>query len=156
MNWVPIDEIVDPLERAHKLFLPSSPIREASRLYGRAKQLQQVERELLSPGRSVFIFGDRGVGKTSLAQTAAYITNSTEEDPVLVSCYNASFSQLVTKIVRDLMRLPYYRQHKRNKVAELKLGGAAGHILYRIETQPNESVTIEPLYEVDPKIRTSS
>src|SRR5690606_20895881 len=104
MNWLPIDDITDPLERAHRIFVPSSPIREAGRLFGRHEQLQRVRRELLSPGRCVFIFGDRGVGKTSLAQTAAYLVNRTEEEPVLVNCYNASFSQVMTKVVRDLMK----------------------------------------------------
>jgi hypothetical protein len=69
---LPLPEIKDLYERARATFIPSSPVREAGRLYGRDEQLEEVQRALLSPGQSVFIFGDRGVGKTSLAQTAAY------------------------------------------------------------------------------------
>ena len=36
---------------------------------GRERLLTQIRRALLSPGRHVFIYGERGVGKTSLART---------------------------------------------------------------------------------------
>jgi Cdc6-like AAA superfamily ATPase len=48
---------------------PSEPISSVQLLKGRTKTLQQIRQALLSPGRNIFIFGDRGVGKTSLAQT---------------------------------------------------------------------------------------
>jgi uncharacterized protein len=144
-----LDDISDPYIKARLLFLPSTPIREPSRLYGRAEQLERIRRELRSPGRSVFIFGDRGVGKTSLAQTAAFSEDNTEKDPELVRCYQADFSQLITKVARHFMGMPHYAKEVRKKVLELKIGGAAGHILHRVETQPNELVRIEPLYAVD-------
>src|SRR5690349_21737323 len=51
---------------------PSSPIESFEHLYGREKQLEQIKQAMFSPGRHVFIYGDRGVGKTSLARTAAF------------------------------------------------------------------------------------
>lgn len=149
MTWEPIHDMEDRIQQANTVFVPSSPIREAARLHGRQTQLQQVQRELMSPGRSVFIFGDRGVGKTSLAQTAALLVNRTESDPVFVRCYEASFSEIITKIVRDLMGSPHLDKRKRKKVTEVKLGGAVAHILHRIETEPTEHVRVEPLYAVD-------
>lgn len=149
MNTEALEDISDPFQKAARLFVPSSPIREATRLFGRAEQLKRVERELLSPGRCVFIFGDRGVGKTSLAQTAAYLVNRASEEPIFVSCYGATFSKVIVKIARDLMRLPYYQDHRRKDVKELKLGGAACHILARIETEPTLQPTVEPFCAVD-------
>lgn len=145
----PFDEISDPFLKARRLFLPSTPMREASRLYGRHEPIERVRRELLSPGRSVFVFGDGGVGKTSLAQSVAFAEDTTGHDPALVRCYQADFSQLITKVARHLMGMRYYQDNVRKRVLELKLGGTAGHIPHRVETQPNDLVKIDPLYAVD-------
>jgi|ERR1017187_2153403 replication-associated recombination protein RarA len=56
----------------HANLSPTSPIQSQEHLFGRSKQLQLIEQALCAPGRSIFIYGDRGVGKTSLAQTVAY------------------------------------------------------------------------------------
>src|SRR4051794_10617154 len=42
-------------------------------LRGRQAKLTQIDRAFNSPGKHVFIYGDRGVGKTSLALTAAVL-----------------------------------------------------------------------------------
>jgi hypothetical protein len=52
---------------------PSDFIRTPERLFGRDKHLRTIERALNSAERQIFIYGDRGVGKTSLALTAAYL-----------------------------------------------------------------------------------
>ena len=49
----------------------ATPIRSIQHLKGRQQQLQEIERALYAPGRHIFIYGDRGVGKSSLAATAA-------------------------------------------------------------------------------------
>lgn len=64
---------------------PSDFIKTKDRLFGREKSLQLIDRALSSPGRQVFIHGDRGVGKTSVALTAAYI-RSRHEPPIHVNC----------------------------------------------------------------------
>lgn len=149
MEPTTLSEIEDPWVRVRHVFLPSTPIREEARLVGRSEQVERVRRELRSPGRSVFIFGERGVGKTSLAQTVAFTEDDTDNDPAIVSCYQADFSQLITRVVRHLMALPYYQSTLKKKVLELKLGGAVGHILHRVETQPTEMVRVEPIYAVE-------
>ena len=61
------------------------PIRSIQHLKGREQQLQEIERALYAVGRHIFIFGDRGVGKSSLAATAAYQYQSVEAEPIFVS-----------------------------------------------------------------------
>lgn len=73
-------------DAANAVFHPSQPIRSPEMLFGRHTQLQRTMTSLETPGRSVFIYGERGVGKTSLAQTAAYMVNSSETEPVFLSC----------------------------------------------------------------------
>ncbi len=74
------------IEKVNECLLPSSPIKNVELLRGRSSQLSQIKRALTSPGRNAFIYGDRGVGKTSVAQTASLIHQSSDNDPVLLSC----------------------------------------------------------------------
>lgn len=65
---------------------PSNAIDSFEHLVGRGKQLERIEEAVASPGKHVFIYGDRGAGKTSLAQTIAYAHNPSASTPVLVAC----------------------------------------------------------------------
>jgi len=65
---------------------PTAPIQSQEHLFGRKKQLEQVREALCSEGRSIFIYGDRGVGKTSLAQTIAFEHQSSAHEPILLAC----------------------------------------------------------------------
>ena len=48
----------------------SRPIDDEAHLKGREEQLKTVMQAVFSPGRHVFNYWDRGVGKTTLAKTA--------------------------------------------------------------------------------------
>lgn len=94
------DEFVEIL---HKHVSPTSPIQSQEHLFGRERQLQLVEQALFAPGRSVFIYGDRGVGKTSLAQTIAYSHQSATYDPILLACDpQTTFAGLMANAIRHL------------------------------------------------------
>lgn len=69
---------------------PTTPIRTPDSLKGRQKILEEIRRSFVQPGRHVFIHGDRGVGKTSLAQTAALQHQSADGSPIFIGCDNAS------------------------------------------------------------------
>src|SRR5438046_2614425 len=70
--------------RSH--FTPAKPISSEEFLWGRETKLRQIDRAFNSEGKHIFIHGDRGVGKTSLARTAAYIHGSAEGDPLILEC----------------------------------------------------------------------
>jgi hypothetical protein len=65
---------------------PSEEIRTPERLFGREKNLRSIERALNSPGRQIFVCGERGVGKTSLAVTAAYMHSASKHKPIYIPC----------------------------------------------------------------------
>lgn len=50
---------------------PAQPIDVPELLQGREPILRDIRRTLHSPGMHVFIHGERGIGKTSIALTAA-------------------------------------------------------------------------------------
>jgi len=82
---------------------PTAPIQSEEHLFGRSKQLQLIEQALASPGRSIFIYGDRGVGKTSLAQTVAHAQQSAAHEPILLACTpQTEFVRLMTTVLAQL------------------------------------------------------
>lgn len=76
----------DGFSKKRQEFFHLRPIDQQQHLKGREKQIAQIHRNLDSLGRQVFIFGDRGVGKTSLARTAAFAAPGYKLDPVYVAC----------------------------------------------------------------------
>lgn len=82
---------------------PSSPIESFEHLFDRAKQLDRIEEALSAPGRHVFIYGDRGAGKTSLARSAAFKHHPADGDPPYTACGQmTSFSAIVRDIASQL------------------------------------------------------
>ncbi len=70
-------------------------------MLGREGNLREIRRHLATKGRHVFIFGDRGVGKTSLAQTAAISFHPSESEPILVAgAEGETFETIVSTIAR--------------------------------------------------------
>jgi hypothetical protein len=57
--------------KVRDVFTPYRPILSRELLFGRAAEVHAVFKALNTPGRHVFISGERGIGKTSLAIVAA-------------------------------------------------------------------------------------
>ena len=58
------------LEILAEAFSPSAPITSKKSFYGRYDQLSKVENAVLEKGQHIIMYGERGVGKTSLANIA--------------------------------------------------------------------------------------
>ena len=65
---------------------PATPIRSVEHLVGRKDELDRIEQALYARGRQIFIFGERGVGKSSLAASAANLWQSSDAEYIDVSC----------------------------------------------------------------------
>lgn len=97
---------------------PAQPIDTPELLQGRDQILRELGRTLHSPGMHVFIYGDRGVGKTSIALTAAKTFG--KADAPYVGCdENSTFSGIVTDICHELMGQKFLKSGK-------ELTGTAG------------------------------
>ena len=120
---------------------PSSPIQKEELLRGRKRQLTQIKKALSSPGRNVFIFGERGVGKTSVAQTAANLHKAAGSEPILVACDKNStcFSICQTVTRRLLTQNPLEQKSSQSK----KFG--ANFKLFNLETQKSIEQGTVPL-----------
>lgn len=92
-------------EELCKYFTPAQPISEPHHLHGRDPKLKAISRALGSPGKHVFIYGDRGVGKTSLAATAFQLHMPSSKHTPIVACENSSnFFELIDTIRRQIAK----------------------------------------------------
>lgn len=93
--------------RIHAVLFPSSPIQSHEFLFGRDGQLDRIRRALMAPGRQVFIYGERGVGKSSLAGAAAAEVQSSDAAPLHASCGSSStFTGVVWSLIRATQTEP--------------------------------------------------
>lgn len=99
-----------------KVLSPSRPLQSEEFLRGRHHQLAELRKAFYQPGRHVLIHGLRGVGKSSLAQTAAYSLSS-EADPILIGCEGES---TLHSVVREIFEIAENDNPKvRERVREL-------------------------------------
>lgn len=74
----------------HEHVRPSQPIDTIELLKGRHGELDDIKRALFAKGRNIFIYGDRGIGKSSLAQTAAFLHQTSDAAIVQIGCTRSS------------------------------------------------------------------
>lgn len=86
-------------------FTPGTPIREAELLAGRPDTIRQLQNAVLEPGRHAVMYGERGVGKTSIANTFHRHLNSPTRQvlAIRVNCDTSdSFDSLWRKVFRRI------------------------------------------------------
>lgn len=72
--------------RCRQVFTPFAPIELPDFFVGRSNVIRRIAGELEAPGRQVAIFGERGVGKTSLAYLLSFFTTFKPERSYVVRC----------------------------------------------------------------------
>src|SRR4029078_8870965 len=99
--WEHVPAMIDLAEyqfapRLAGVLSPSRPIRTPEHLRGRERDLVTIKRALYATGRHIFIYGDRGVGKSSLAATAAYQYQSSDAEPIFIAgSLDETFNSLI-------------------------------------------------------------
>jgi Cdc6-like AAA superfamily ATPase len=92
------------LSRVQSVFTPGSPVDAYALFAGRTAQVQEILRAIRGKGQHAALFGERGVGKTSLANVLSEILGNAL--PVLVVKITASkgdtFSDIWRRIGRDI------------------------------------------------------
>ncbi len=84
------------------VFRPSAPVDREDLFSGRGAQLASVQEAIGSVGQHAVIFGERGVGKTSLAATSADITRRRNIVAMRVNCDQSdNFYTLWQKVIDE-------------------------------------------------------
>ncbi|MEL7938989.1 ATP-binding protein [Pseudomonas delhiensis] len=82
-----------------------SPVKSIERLFGRDKELELVEEALFDEGGHVFIYGDRGVGKSSLAASVAAQYQSSDNEPIQIPCgKDTCFYKTIEEVAERILR----------------------------------------------------
>lgn len=115
--------------RLNEVVSPSHPVRDIHGLKGREHELESISRSLFAEGRHIFIYGDRGVGKSSLAATAAHQYQTGCTKPILVSgSLDETFKSIIANVVSVAIGRSRTQSVKQSKHASLewilKLGGS--------------------------------
>lgn len=139
----------------NRLLSPSHPVQTIEFLKGRERELTAIERALFAEGRHIFIFGDRGVGKSSLAATAAYQYQSSDGKPIFVSAaHDATFQTIIANIANKALGRSKTEAVKNSESIGLEWHGlkwAAGQEVNPVDVAsriPSVSDAAELLYEV--------
>lgn len=87
-----------------KVISPSNPLVQPGSLKGRAEQLKDIQRAMVQDGRHVFIFGHKGVGKTSLGKTAGRVLqherDNEQVEPIYLVCDpQTTFAHAIKQLV---------------------------------------------------------
>jgi Cdc6-like AAA superfamily ATPase len=91
----------------NRAFTPSTPVSTRAAFSGRIDQIMQITSAVVQPGRHAILYGERGVGKTSLANILSDLLVRTEDDfrnlAVRVNCsVSDDFRSIWSKIFAEL------------------------------------------------------
>jgi hypothetical protein len=99
---MPDEEQRRRLDALDTVFRPSAPIDRADLFSGRSDQLAAVQEAIGAIGQHAVIFGERGVGKTSLAATCVDITRRRNRIALRVNCDQSdNFYTLWGKVIDE-------------------------------------------------------
>lgn len=134
--------------RLNTLVSPALPIQSIEFLQGRAQELDRIEKALFAHGRHVFIYGDRGVGKSSLAATAANQLQSADAPYIDVSgAPDATLRSIVANIA--------YKAVDASRLRKNKVRSAAGAGLRFLGASLDARVSIDSsLHNLHTEIKT--
>lgn len=86
-NQAELDRRIEKRRQISSVFTPARPVREDSLFSGRLQQIGRLVEALSGPGQHAVLFGEQGVGKTSLAQfvhrrwdQSIYVTCAASDD----------------------------------------------------------------------------
>jgi GTPase SAR1 family protein len=91
----------DRLNLLNSVFTPTSPIKDKDFFQGRIQQLEKICEAINEVGQHAILYGDRGVGKTSLANIMPY--SFTNLFPIKVTCNRGdSFKTIWKKALSEI------------------------------------------------------
>ncbi|CAM1017814.1 TPA: ATP-binding protein [Proteus mirabilis] len=131
------------VERLYKVVRPSSPIDTPEFLFGRNQQISSITDALMAPGRHSFIYGSRGVGKSSLAHSVAFQLQD-ETNPILLSC--SPSSTLESIVSEALKRASSELESKSDWTASVSIGIAGNG--FKFERKSTKETKHIEIYDV--------
>ncbi len=103
-------EKVRRIALVHGAFTPSAPVNRLDLFAGRQEQIERIFGAVFSPGQHAAIYGERGVGKTSLANIIYDVVVATGQHSFIPARVNCSHGITFAEIWREVFKqLPITR-----------------------------------------------
>src|SRR6266481_852 len=76
-------EVEERIEKSgvRKVFTPHAPVQILDLLFGRSETVHKIVKQINNPGAYPILYGDRGVGKTSLASIVQIVITHSKNTP---------------------------------------------------------------------------
>jgi Cdc6-like AAA superfamily ATPase len=117
------EERIDRLRRQaliHSAFTPNTPVNRLDLFAGRTSQIERIFGAVFSPGQHAVIFGERGVGKSSLANIIYDVVVGTGQHTFIPARVNCSQGITFDAIWREVFKqLPITREGETYHIDEL-------------------------------------
>ncbi len=130
MNGTPSsNDYLDYLARCRQAFTPFAPIELPDFFAGRAHVIEDINSELKLPGRQVAIYGERGVGKTSLAVLLYFFAEYDDEDVYIFRCHKGTTFDDVCLSFLESAGCKFTAEEakvERRRSAEIRVGPLSG------------------------------
>lgn len=98
-----MSDMLEIRNRINNTYTPNRPIQLEKFFSGRLVYLQQITDAVSQPGRHPIVFGDRGIGKTSLANVAMAVSRHMGFFPARDQCNTQStFSVVMRTLLRQI------------------------------------------------------
>jgi len=136
------------LKKINDIFTPSAPIVEPGHFVGREKEMERLLDAIITPGCHIVIFGDRGVGKTSLINVVKNTLDNYGIQKNIVSytcCDSDSYENIVGSFLLDTNQLYQEDIKEIKKTKTGKTEGSISVIKGKISKATEESTTISPV-----------
>ena len=103
-----LDEIYyNKIKDLDKVFSPSAPIKSRDLFSGRFTEIRKLYEALSQKGEHAVLYGERGVGKTSLANIISEIFNDEELKVVKITCSKTDDFRTVWKRALQKLKVEY-------------------------------------------------
>ncbi len=105
------EQMLQKLHEAGKAFTPSAPVNDFDLFAGRKTQVTQVINAVSQVGQHVMIYGERGVGKTSLANVLKFFLSKFSNEKSCVVKVNCEGNSTPSSIWRTALReIPAFQE----------------------------------------------
>ncbi len=152
---------LDYVARCRQVFTPFAPIELPDFFAGRQEIIDDIRSELQAPGRQVAVYGERGVGKTSLALLLYFFAGYDDEQVHIFRCHDGViFDDICRALLTDAGHLFGVNgaQTESTQSGEGKLGPIGGSLSRRTTVslravRDAQAVTPSRMLEVFQRVR---
>jgi Cdc6-like AAA superfamily ATPase len=135
-----------------EIFTPYTPINEIKHFFGREEEASRFVSVINSPGQHILVYGDRGVGKTSLSKTACkMLLQGILQQGIFFEkrCDSCdTFSSIITEPLEaagiNLTLKEQTRTHNQGGGAKISAGFAKAELSSNLVTKTTTKSTINP------------